>query len=67
MADVFGISREDIQDGSSMETIATWDSLKHMEMVAALEENLDIRFKADDIADMISFSAICSIVKNYGK
>jgi len=66
MSDIFGVNVGDITDSASMKTIPAWDSLKHMEMITALEENFNIRLKVDDMVEMTSFRAICDILRAYG-
>lgn len=56
-----------INEDSSMSTIGVWDSLKHMEIISALEDNLGIQFKAEEIVLMTSYKTICETLKKYGK
>ena len=62
MAAVFKTSVEQIQDDSSPETIESWDSLGHMNLVVALEEEFVIEFKDDEIVEILTFSAIQNTV-----
>ena len=64
MSGVFGISMEKIQDDSSIETIKSWSSLKHINLVLSLEEEFDIEFNADEITEIISYKLIVSSVKS---
>lgn len=41
-----------------------WDSLKHMEIVLALEEEFDITFENDDIANAKTVNLMIETVKN---
>ena len=41
-----------------------WDSLKHMEIVISLEDEFDITFENEDIANANTVSAVIQIVKN---
>jgi acyl carrier protein len=63
MSDIFEVEISEINSNSSMQTISAWDSLKHMELITAIEENYDIRFKADDIVKMTNFEAIMKILQ----
>ena len=47
MSLVFELPIKDISKNSSPETIETWDSLKHMNLVIALEEEFKIEFSDD--------------------
>lgn len=42
---------------------AVWDSLKHIEILFALEEEFSIQFDEEVIENMISVEAIIKIVK----
>jgi len=63
MAVVFEVPGEEIHTESSPETIESWDSLKHMNLVVALEEEFDIVFDDDEIIQMLNFALIALIVK----
>ncbi len=47
---------EDILNDLKYQDIEQWDSLGHMSMIAALEEEFDIMFEMDDIIDFSSFT-----------
>lgn len=52
--------------GLSYQTIPTWDSVGHMSLVAALEQEFDIMMETDDIIDLSSFEKGKEILsKNY--
>ena len=59
---VFEIPVEQIQDKSSADTIESWDSLKHMNMVVALEEEFEVEFTEDEILEMMNYALIKSIL-----
>ena len=61
----FKISPEDSEKNLDMSDVAHWDSLTHMDLIVAIETELNIELTGDDIADMITFDAIRSTVKNY--
>lgn len=63
MAAVFEISKEEITNDSSPDTIKSWDSLKHMNLVAALEEEFNIQFTNEEIVEMINYQLIKLIIK----
>ena len=52
----------DIDMNSSPASIASWDSLNHMQLVFALEEEYAVTFTEEQIADMTTYSAIVSVV-----
>ena len=58
MASVFDISKEDVKDDTSPDTIELWDSLKHMNLIVALEEEFEIEFSDDDISNIMNYQLI---------
>lgn len=48
------------------QSIAQWDSVGHMSLIAALEDAFDIMMDADDIIDFNSFNSGLTILKKYG-
>ncbi len=67
LADTFRVKSDDITSKTTIQNIDTWDSLTHMELVANLESGLEMEFDGDEIADMISVSAIEQIVSRKNK
>ena len=64
MSLVFELPIKDISKNSSPETIETWDSLKHMNLVIALEEEFKIEVSDDEILEMMDYSSIETIIIN---
>jgi len=42
-----------------------WDSIAHMALIAALEDEFDIMIDTDDIIDMSSFKKAKELLKKY--
>ena len=61
-ADVFGLPLDSIHEDSSPETIATWDSLQHLNIVLALEQEFLVQFSPEEIETLVSPRAIVAIV-----
>ena len=62
MSAVFEISADQIKEDSSPDTIESWDSLKHMNLVVALEEEFEIEFTDDEIIELMNYSLIKNII-----
>ncbi|MCA2214442.1 acyl carrier protein [Jidongwangia harbinensis] len=45
---------------------AQWDSLAHMSLVAAIEDEFDIMIDTDDVINMSSFAEAVRILGKYG-
>jgi len=66
MSAVFEITIEQINENSSPDTIESWDSLKHMNLVIALEEEFDCQFSDIEIVDLLSYKLIMAILDDRG-
>ena len=64
MSAVFEIPVDQIKDNSSADTIESWDSLKHMNLVVALEEEFEIELTDDEIIEMMNYLLIIEVLKN---
>lgn len=49
-----------------MQDLESWDSLKHMELIATLEEQLGIQLSFDEIVKMRSVSDIKRVLNSKG-
>ena len=58
VSEVLGVPADALTDDSSPENIESWDSLKHMNLVLALEEEFGIRFSDEQIVAMLSVRSI---------
>ena len=58
MAQIFNIDVQTINKESSPENIERWDSLKHMQLILAIEDEFGVTFPDDDIPEMLSLNAI---------
>jgi len=63
MSAVFEISVEQITEDSSPDTIESWDSLKHMNLVIALEDEFNISIPDSEVANILTFTLIVYVVK----
>ena len=62
----FGVKDEDLNDKLAYQSITEWDSVGHMGLVAAIEENFNILIDIDDIIDFGSYTIGKDILKKYG-
>ncbi len=49
-------------DAMTMEDVESWDSLKHMELIVAIEERFGFQLTFDEIGTMQSLGAIRDLV-----
>ncbi len=63
MSGVFGIDADAIPADASNETIPNWDSLQHVTLTMALEQEFGVQFKIEDAFAMTTLPAICDAVQ----
>ena len=61
----FSIDANDLNDKLEYNSIQTWDSVGHMGLIAALEEQFNIMMEMDDIIDFSSYQKGFEIVAKY--
>jgi acyl carrier protein len=62
MSIVFEVSIDEIKEDSSPDNISSWDSLKHMNLIVALEDEFNIQFTDDNIVEMINMKLLVAVV-----
>jgi len=62
MALVFGIENDAIDNKASMDNIETWDSLRHINLIIALEQEFGISFPDEEVAFLTSFELFCMAI-----
>ncbi len=63
MANVFSIEVSEIEALSSPDTIVQWDSIGHLNLITAVEEEFNIFFDEDQIIQMLNFQLVVEITK----
>jgi acyl carrier protein len=59
---VLRLPAEEITDELTMDDVGRWDSLTHMELIAAIEDEFGIELSGDDIVEMTNAGAIRRVV-----
>ena len=59
------INDKDFSENLNYNDIPEWDSIGHMTLIAALEENYNISIETDDIVDFSSFNKGKEILRKY--
>jgi acyl carrier protein len=58
MAQILQVPQESITADSSPENLDRWDSLKHMQLIMALEDEFDVQFPDEAIPNLLSVQLI---------
>lgn len=65
LGDVFNIDVTSINDGTSVDTVKEWDSLKHLNLVLALEQTFNITLSVEQTVEILNYPLIKSVLKEH--
>ena len=63
VADLFGLPPEEIRPDSSPDNIPAWDSLQHLNLVLALEQEFGIQFAPEEIEQLLSVELMAALLE----
>jgi acyl carrier protein len=63
-ADVFEVSAEQITADSSPEVLENWDSVQHLNLVLALEQQFGIQLEPEEMDRMKTIGAFAELVRS---
>ncbi|MCA9536208.1 MAG: acyl carrier protein [Myxococcales bacterium] len=66
IADLFGVAASDVLPSSSQDTIEKWDSLQHLNLVLALEDEFAVQFTPEEMAELLSAELIVMLLEEKG-
>ena len=62
----FELDAKQLNDKLEYNSIESWDSIGHMQMIAELEDTFEIEFEMDDIINFSSYNKGKEIILKYG-
>jgi acyl carrier protein len=66
MATMLNVDASTINEHSSMDNVPSWDSLRHMNLVLALEEEFKVTIPDEDAGNITSFELIKLVLNDLG-
>ena len=63
LADVFGCDPKEIPDDAELTALASWDSLHHLELMLALEDEFEVHIQAEEIPELVSLERISDYMR----
>jgi acyl carrier protein len=63
MASIFEVDPSVINENTSPDSLETWDSINHMNLIQALEEQFEVNFSDKEVVDMMNFKVVELILK----
>jgi acyl carrier protein len=58
MASVFGVDAATLNEDTTQDDIAEWDSLKHLDLIVALEDEFGVTIPLEEVGNMTNFKYI---------
>ena len=65
ISSILGISRDEIDINSSPHSVKKWDSVNHLNIILAIEEEFNAKFSKDEIDSMVSMKIIVATIESY--
>jgi len=62
MSNVFEIPVEEISEDSSLDSIESWDSIRHLNLILAIEEEFGITIPDEEVGNLINYKLIELII-----
>ncbi|MGH9642070.1 MAG: acyl carrier protein [Terriglobales bacterium] len=62
-SDIFGLPAAKLTADSSPETVGSWDSVQHLNLVLALEETFGMQLSPEEIEQMKSLGATAALIE----
>jgi acyl carrier protein len=62
-ADVFQVPESSLSAGSTPDTVESWDSLHHLELVLALEQEFGIQISPEEIEQLLSIELTAALME----
>ncbi|SDH50303.1 MULTISPECIES: acyl carrier protein [unclassified Duganella] len=66
MATMLNVDAATINEDSSMDNVPSWDSLRHMNLVLALEEEFKVTIPDEDAGNITSYKLIKLVLNDLG-
>ncbi len=64
--ETFDINEDDLNESLEYQSIPAWDSVGHMSLIAALEDEFEISFEMDDVIEFGTYLSGIDTLKKYG-
>jgi acyl carrier protein len=66
LAKIFSVDASTITDNTTPDTLEDWDSLRHMNLVVALEEEFGVELSDDQVVEILSYQLIKIVLQEHG-
>lgn len=66
IASVFNIEASSVNEDTSVDTVESWDSLNHLKLILALEQEFDISFTEEETVELLNYPLIKITLTEHG-
>ncbi|MFD1266323.1 acyl carrier protein [Paenibacillus motobuensis] len=66
VAGILNIEHQDIHEGLSPQVYPGWTSMKHIQLIAAIEETYKVKFTVREMKGLKNYAAFISALKSRG-
>ncbi len=66
IASVFQIDANAVNEDSSVDSIETWDSLTHLNLVLALEQEFNVSLTEEETVEILNFALLKITLEGHG-
>lgn len=63
VAEILGTDKSEVSEALSAESADNWDSLNHLRIISALEQECRVTFVMDEIQSAMSVSALIRLIE----
>ena len=67
LSNVFEVDITSLNEDSSIDNIENWDSIRHLNLILALEEEFKISIPDEEVGDLVNFKLIELIINEQSK
>jgi acyl carrier protein len=67
IAKIFRVEVSAITEKSSVDNIENWDSLGHMNLILALEQEFGVQFEAEQVMELLDYKIILGTLKQFAR
>lgn len=64
---IMNVPEGQVNEASSPETVENWDSIRHMGLILALEEDFGVHFNDTQVTELLSVGAIIKTIADLKK
>ena len=66
LADIFGIDAATVDETTSVDTVERWDSLNHLNLVLALEQQFNVTLTEEQTVEILNYPLIKVVLEEHG-